>query len=123
MPLYIMPCLCVKNKTWVNLTQLQIQKYLIKELLIPKNETGLAKNKLISRTDSRQSSVIMGIVGAAFLCGMFGLLFLSDVPYLILHIRATWTGRPDLIRQLERKALKKKEKKKLQKRPKNASNN
>ena len=118
MPLYIMPCLCVKNKTWVNLTQLQIQKYLIKELLIPQNETGRAKNKLISRTDSRQSSVSMGIVGAAFLCGMYGLLFLSDVPYLNLHIRATWTGRPD-----QRKALKKKEKKTFQKKkPKNASN-
>jgi len=110
-----MPCACVANKAWGNLTQPQILEYLTKELRIPQNETGQAKNKLISRSDLRQSSTNLGIVGSALLCVMFGLLFLSDVPYLILHIRATCTGRPDLIRQLERKALKKKVKEPLKK--------
>ena len=110
-----MPCACVANKAWGNLTQPQILEYLTKELRIPQNETGQAKNKLISRSDLRQSSTNLGIVGSALLCVMFGLLFLSDVPYLILHIRATWTGRPNLIRQLERKALKRKVKETLKK--------
>jgi len=110
-PLYIMPCLCTKSKRWANLTIPQIQEYLTKELHIPKNATGLAKNKLISRSDPRQSSTALGFVGLAVMCGMFGLLLLSDVPYLILNIRANVSGRPDLLRQLEQKALKKKDKK------------
>ena len=107
-----MPCACVAHKQWGNWTQPEILVYLTKELLVPKNATSLAKNKLISRSDPRQSSTNLGIVGLALIFGMIGLLFLSDLPYLILNIRATWTGRPDLIRQLERKALKKKHKNK-----------
>jgi len=99
-----MPCLCTKKKTWANLTELEIQEYLIKELHLPQNSTSLARNKLISRSDPRQSSTTMGIVALAVICGMLGLLFLSDVPYFILNIRANWTGRPELIRQLERRA-------------------
>jgi len=114
-PLYIMPCLCVKNKSWSNLNQSQIQEYLINELHIPKNATAMAKNKLISRTDPRQSSTTLGIVGIALICIMFGLLYLSDMPYLVLNIRANVTGRQDLIRQLQRKARKKKAKKQLKK--------
>jgi len=110
-----MSCMCVKNKTWTNLTQEQIQEYLTKELHIPQNGTGQAKNKLISRSDPRQSSTTFGIVGLILICGMFGLLFLSDMPYIILNIRATLTGRPDLIRQLKRPRLKKKEKKPFKK--------
>ena len=121
-PLYIMPCLCVKNKEWGNLTQHQILEYLTKKLHITTNATGLAKNKLISRSDPRESSKTMGIVGVALIFGMFGLMFLSDIPPLILHIRATFTGRPDLIRQLERKALKKNAKKQIKRnKPKHAT--
>jgi len=108
-----MPCLCVKNKEWGNLTQPQILEYLKKKLHITKNATSLAKNKLISRSDPRESSTNLGIVGVALIFGMFGLTFLLDIQHLILHIRATLTGRSDLIRQLERKALKKNAKKQI----------
>jgi len=101
-----MPCLCVKNKTWTNLTQEQIQEYLIKELRVPQNGTGLAKNKLISRSDPRQSSTTLGIVGLVIMCCMLGLLLLSDMPHLILNIRAALTGKPDLILPLERRRMK-----------------
>ena len=114
-PIYLMPCLCVQNKSWVNLTQSQIQEYLIKELHIPKNSTALAKNKLRSRSDSCQSSTILGVAGSALICILFGLLFLSDMPFLILQIRVALTGRPELIRQLRRETLKKKRKKQLKK--------
>ena len=103
-----MPCLCVRNKTWVNLTQSQIQEYLIKELHISNNSTALAKNKLRSRSDPRQYSTMLGVVGSALICVLFGLLFLSDMRLLILQIRAAVTGRPELIRQLRRGTHKKK---------------
>ena len=113
-------CLCDKNTTWANLTHLQIQEYLNKELHIPKKTTGLAKNKLICRSDPRLSSTILGVAGSALICTLFGLLFLSDMRLLILKIRAAFTGRPDLIRQLRRGTLKKKENKQLKtKNPKN----
>lgn len=113
-----MPCLCVINKTWANLNQSQIQDYLIKELRIPKNSTAMAKNKLTSRSDPCESSTVLGSVGLGLICVMFVLLYLSDMPYLILQIRVAWTGRPDLIRQLRRETLKK-DKKQLKKNPKN----
>jgi len=110
-----MPCLCVLNQTWVNLTQSQILEYLTKELHIPKNSTALAKNKLRSRSDSSQYSTSLGVVGSVLICILFGLLFLSDIPLLILHIRVAVTGRPELIRQLRRETRKKKKKKQLKK--------
>jgi len=108
-----MPCLCVTNKSWANLTQSQILNLLTHDLHIRKNETGLAKNKRISRADPRQSSDILGSVGSAVICVMFGLLFLADVQNLMFHVRAYWTDRPDMIRQLERKTTKNKVKKQL----------
>jgi len=92
-----MPCLCVLNKTWHNLTQEQIQEYLIKELTVLKNATSLSKNKLISRSDPRQSSAIVGLVGAGLVCGIFGLLLVSDVHVILRHMRAALTGRPELL--------------------------
>jgi len=108
-----MPCLCVNNRTWENLNQSQIQEYLTKELRIPKNSTAMAKNKLISRSDPRMSSTIVGGVSSALICILFGLLFLSDMRLLILQIRAALTGKQDSIRQLRRRTLNKKEKKQL----------
>ena len=114
-PIYVMPCLCVRNKTWVNLTQSQIQEYLINELHISNNSTALAKNKLRSRSDPRQNSTILGIAGSALICILFVVLFLSDMPFLILQIRVAVTGRPELIRQLRRETMKKKKNKQLKK--------
>ena len=106
-----MPCLCVKNKTWVNLTQSQIQEYLTKELLVPKNETGLAKNKLISRSDPRESSAIFGIMGVGLIFAMFGVWLLSDITYLMQTIRERLPGKPNMI--LKRKNAEKEDYKQL----------
>jgi len=95
--LYIMPCLCVINKTWTNMTQEQIIEQLNKDLTISKNRTSRSLNKLISRSDPRQSSTIIGTVGLALICGVFGLLLLTDIPTLIRHLRAAVTGQRELL--------------------------
>jgi len=95
--IYIMPCLCVHNKTWTNMTQGQIIEYLIKDLTIHKNATSRSQNKLISQPDPRQSSFIVGLVGSALISGVFGLLLLSDIPTLIRHMRAAVTGQRQLL--------------------------
>jgi len=95
--LYIMPCMCVKNKTWTNMTQEQIIEYLTKELTIPKNATTRSQNKLISRSDPRQSSSIVGTVGLALICGVFGIVLLTDIPALMRHLRAAITGQHELL--------------------------
>ena len=95
--LYIMPCMCVKNKTWTNLTDEQIIKYLTKELTISKNSTALSQYKLKSRSDPRQSSKVVGVVGSALIIGVFGLVLLTDIPALIRHMRAAVTGRRELL--------------------------
>jgi len=95
--LYIMPCICVKNKTWSNMTQGQIIEYLTNELTLPKNSTSLSQYKLKSRSDPRQSSTMIGLVGSALICGVFGLLFITDIPALIRHLRAAITGQQELL--------------------------
>jgi len=92
-----MPCLCVLNKTWQNLTKEQIVEHLIQELTVTKNATSLSKNKLISRSDPRQSSTIVGSIGVCLICGIFGLLVIWDVPVIVRHIRAALTGRQELL--------------------------
>ena len=97
--IYIMPCMCVENKTWTNLTQGQIIEYLINELTIPKNATSRSQNKLICRSDPRQSSTVVGFIGLVLVVGVFGLMFISDIPTLIRHLRAAATGQHDLLQR------------------------
>jgi len=96
-PLYIMPCLCVINKTWTNLTQEQIIEQLTKELTISKNSTSRSHNKLISRSDPRQSSTVVGLVGSALIVSVFGFLLFTDIPVIIRHLRAAVTGQRELL--------------------------
>ena len=86
----VLHCKCEKIKiaTSPNLT---------KKLPVPKNETGLAKNKLINRSDSRESSAILGIKGVAFI---FWICFSDDaIRYDILNAKHTgkvnWQTRFD----------------------------
>jgi len=79
------------------MTQEQIIEQLTKELTISKNLTSRSQNKLISRSDPRQSSTVVGLVGSALICGVFGLLLLSDIPALLRHMRAAVTGRRELL--------------------------
>jgi len=95
--LYIMPCLCVINKTWTNLTQEQIIEQLTKELTISKNSTSRSQNKLISRSDPRQSSTVVGLVGSALIISVFGFLLFTDIPVIIRHLRAAVTGQRELL--------------------------
>jgi len=79
------------------MTQEQIIEQLTKELTISKNGTSRSLNKLISRSDPRQSSTIIGTIGLALICGVFGLLLLTDIPTLIRHLRAAVTGQQELL--------------------------
>jgi len=79
------------------MTQEQIIEQLTKELTISKNSTSRSQNKLISRSDPRQSSTLVGLVGTALICGVFGLLLLTDIPALIRHMRAAVTGQRELL--------------------------
>jgi len=81
------------------MTQEQIIEQLTKELTIPKNATSLSQYKLKSRSDPRQSSTVVGLVGSALICGVFGLVLLTDIPTLIRHLRAAVTGQHDLLQR------------------------
>ena len=95
--IYIMPCMCVVNKTWTNLTQEQIIEYLVNQLTISKNSTSLSRNKLISLSDPRQSATVIGFVGTALVVGVFAFVFYLDIPILIRHLRAAVTGQRELL--------------------------
>ncbi|KAH3877353.1 hypothetical protein DPMN_001216 [Dreissena polymorpha] len=76
--LYIMPCICYPNKTFAGMTQEQIIQHLIAQTKINLKETHAAKNRLISRSDTRASSRMIGIVGTIVLVLVFGTVVLFD---------------------------------------------
>ncbi|KAH3869752.1 hypothetical protein DPMN_032921 [Dreissena polymorpha] len=76
--LYIMPCIYYPNKTFVGMTQEQIIQHLIAQTKINLTETHAAKNRLISRSDTRSSSRMIGIVGTIVLVLVFGTVVMFD---------------------------------------------
>lgn len=77
--IYLAPCICHANKTFANMTQEEIVRYLIKDTMIEKNSTALARRKLTCADDQRLSSIIMGYTGICVISGVLFLTLLLDV--------------------------------------------
>ena len=79
-------CMCNTHTYFKGLTQVQILEFLIAETKIDPKSTHAAQNKLISKTDDRKSSAIIGLVGIVVLSSVFGLIFISDVINFVVYI-------------------------------------
>ncbi|XP_045183638.2 uncharacterized protein LOC123542068 [Mercenaria mercenaria] len=85
--IFIMPCICYKNKTFTGKTQEEIISMLIQETKINPKNTASAKNKLISRDDLRPSSKAVGFAGLGLIVVVFGILVLSDAIVAVLKLK------------------------------------
>jgi len=79
------------------MTQDQIIAYLIAETAIQANQTSQNLYKLKSRSDPRASSLVIGMVGTGIISGIFGVVFLTDIPALVRHFYAAITRRHELL--------------------------
>ncbi|XP_060603499.1 CUB and sushi domain-containing protein 3-like [Ruditapes philippinarum] len=85
--IYIMACICYPNKTFIGLTQKEIIQHLIEDTKIDTKNTSRSKSKLVCRDDSRQSSMIMGSVGASVLSTALGVIICSDLITLLFKLK------------------------------------
>jgi len=93
MPLFIMPCICYHVKTFTNMTQSQILAHLEKETAIQVNTTARYRGKYESRDDPRPSSKLVGLIGTAIFASMFGLIALTDVRIVWIHLKAAISNK------------------------------
>ncbi|XP_045194392.1 uncharacterized protein LOC123550009 [Mercenaria mercenaria] len=85
--IFIMPCICYKNQTFIGKTQEEIISMLIQETKINPKNTAFAKSKLISRNDLRPSSRAVGFAGLGLIVLVFGILVLSDAVVAVLKLK------------------------------------
>lgn len=85
--LYIMPCICYPNKTFVHLTHEEIIEKLIADTKINTKDTVVAMSKCISRHDPRMSSKAIGIVAIVILSLLCGLIVCYDLMTIRYSIR------------------------------------
>jgi len=74
------------------MTESQIIDYLVNETMIQANNTAKNRAKLISRPDTRTSSTVVGLVGAGIVVSVLVIVFLSDVPTLLIHLKGAVTN-------------------------------
>ncbi|XP_052785537.1 CUB and sushi domain-containing protein 3-like isoform X2 [Mya arenaria] len=86
-PLYIMPCICYPNKTFVGMTQEEIIQQLIKDTRIERNSTTASINKLKCREDNRPFSRMTGYISIAVISVLLFAVVASDMRMLVMHVR------------------------------------
>jgi len=79
------------------MTESQIIDYLVLETAIQANNTAKNRAKLISRPDPRKSSTVVGLVGAVIIVSVLGVVFLSDVPTLLIHLKGAVTNNHEML--------------------------
>ena len=75
------------------MTQDEIIDYLVRETRIQKNSTVRNIYKLKSRSDPRESSEYIGLIGIGTIGAITFLIILSDLPKILRHLKAALTGR------------------------------
>jgi len=103
-----MPCICHKATWFVNKTESQILDYLVQETSIQANNTANNRAKLICRPDLRTSSTVVGLVGVVIIVSVLSVVFLTDVPIFLKHLKGVVTGNYDMLYKGRLKTVKKK---------------
>jgi len=106
--IYIMPCICHKATWFVNKTEDQIIDYLVRETAIQANNTAKNRAKLICHSDLRTSSTVVGLVGAVIIVSVLCVVFMTDVPIFLKHLKGVVTSNYEMLYKGRLKKVKKK---------------
>jgi len=74
------------------MTQAQILAHLEKETAIQENATARYRAKYECRADSRTSSKILGLMGSAIVATVAGVVALTDISIVLIHLKAAITN-------------------------------
>jgi len=75
------------------MTKAQILAHLEKETAIQANKTARYRGKYECRTDPRPSSKLVGLIGTTIVASMFGLIALTDVRIVWIHLKAAISNK------------------------------
>ena len=75
------------------MTQAQILAHLEKETAIQVNKTARHKATFESRADPRPSSKLIGLIGTAIVSSIFGVIALTDVRIVLIHLKAAISNK------------------------------
>ncbi|XP_060567027.1 uncharacterized protein LOC132725859 [Ruditapes philippinarum] len=91
--LFIAPCICYFNKTFVNMTKEEIITLLVNDIKIDEKSTSLQQSKSKCASDLRTSSKVMGSVAIIVLCSLGSFVLCLDLLTLGKRLRPKIKGK------------------------------
>ncbi|XP_060592236.1 uncharacterized protein LOC132746962 [Ruditapes philippinarum] len=91
--LFIAPCICYFNKTFVNMTKEEIITLLVNDIKIDEKSTSLERSKSKCASDLRTSSKVMGSVAVIVLCSLGSFVLCMDLLTLKKRLRPKIKGK------------------------------